>query len=166
MYGDTVESIIKTGGLVLGVVGLAECLKVLTGKYHAESNEINEFGIKIINEIKNLVDEFSEKYNINFSIAGAEDSNGEFIEKDKILYGIIKDVTDKDSYTAGCNIPIDYKCSLEHRAEVESPYHEMCKAGNVFKYVTNEKDAIQDVIDLMDKYNLGNLIICSKNTKR
>ena len=149
---DTVDNIIKHGTLSLGFLGLAECLIILTSKHHGESEEVNEFGLEIINELKNLVDEFSEKYNVNFALTSSEDLLGKIIEKDKMQYGIIKGITEDEHYTTGSDIPDWYECTIEHKAKIESQYHEMCRAGNIFNCSCDEKEK---VIALMDKYNLN-----------
>ncbi len=47
-----------------------------------------------------------------------------------------------------------------HKAEVEAPYHELTRGGHIF-YVeidgdaTHNPEAISDIVDLMDKYNIG-----------
>ena len=41
---------------------------------------------------------------------------------------------------------------IEHKAKIESQYHEMCRAGNIFNCSCDEKEK---VIALMDKYNLN-----------
>ncbi len=41
---DTIEEVIKHGTLTVGFIGLAECLKALTGKHHGESKRISDTG--------------------------------------------------------------------------------------------------------------------------
>jgi ribonucleoside-triphosphate reductase len=53
-----------------------------------------------------------------------------------------------------------YKCSPRHKAKVEAPYHELTRGGHIF-YVeidgdaTHNPEAISDIVDMMDKYNIG-----------
>ncbi len=51
--------------------------------------------------MKSKVEEFSNKYNLNFSLMGTEDKElaEEFIATDKAIYGTLKEITDKNIYT-------------------------------------------------------------------
>ena len=159
---DTVEEVIKHGTLSIGFIGLAECLIALTGKHHGESDEAQKLGIEIINEMWNLTKEFSEKYNLNYSIIAtpAEGLSGRFTKMDRKAYGTIPGITDREYYTNSNHVPVWYKCTAEHKAKIEAPYHEMCRAGHIF-YIeldgdaTHNPDTIKAVVDLMDKYNMG-----------
>ena len=73
---------------------------------------------------------------------------------------MIAGVTDKEYYTNSNHVPVYYHCSAKHKAEIEAPYHELTRGGHIF-YVeidgdaTNNPEAIMDVVDLMDKYDIG-----------
>ena len=47
-YDDEVGEVLKHGTLSMGFIGLAECLKSLTGKHHGESEESRKLGLEII----------------------------------------------------------------------------------------------------------------------
>lgn len=76
------------------------------------------------------------------------------------MFGIIPGVTDKDYYTNSNHVPVYYKCSAYHKAEVEAPYHEKTRGGHIF-YVeldgdaTHNIEAIMQVVDIIDKFNIG-----------
>ncbi len=157
-----IGDIIKHGTLAIGFIGLAECLIALTGKHHGESEESQKLGIKIITFMKDRTREFADKYNLNISLFAtpAEGLSGKFVKKDKEEFGIIKGVTDKDYYTNSNHVPVYYHCSPKHKAEIEAPYHALTLAGHIF-YVEIDGDAtkniqaIMDIVDLMDKNNIG-----------
>ncbi len=159
---DTIESVIKQGTLSIGFIGLAECLTVLLGKHHAESEEAQALGIEAITLMRDLCIEYANKYDLNFSVLAtpAEGLSGRFTRIDKKEFGIIKGVTDKDYYTNSNHVPVWYKCSAEHKAKIEAPYHNLTRAGHIF-YIELDGDAvknpytIQAIVDLMDKYNMG-----------
>ena len=159
---DTIESVINQGTLGIGFIGLAECLVALTGKHHGESEESQQLGLKIVTHMRDRANEFSERYQHNFSILAtpAEGLSGKFTKKDKRTFGIIKGVTDKDYYTNSNHVPVWYKCSPRHKAEVEAPYHDLTRGGHIF-YVeidgdaTHNPQAIADIVALIDKYNIG-----------
>lgn len=159
---DTIESVINQGTLGIGFIGLAECLVALTGKHHGECEESQKLGIKIVSYMRSKANEFSERYSHNFSVLAtpAEGLSGKFTKKDRKTFGVIPGVTDKDYYTNSNHVPVWYKCSPKHKAEVEAPYHELTRGGHIF-YVeidgdaTHNPQAIIDIVNLIDKNNIG-----------
>ncbi len=167
---DRVEGVINQGTLGIGFIGLAECLIALVGHHHGESDEAQQLGIKIVTYMRDRVNEFSERYQHNYSVLAtpAEGLAGKFTRRDRKDFGEIPGVTDKIYYTNSNHVPVYYKCSPKHKAEVEAPYHELTRGGHIF-YVeidgdaTHNPEAIANVVDLMDKYNMG---YCSVNHNR
>lgn len=159
---DTIEAVINQGTLGIGFIGLAECLIALVGSHHGESEEAQELGIKIVTYMRDAANRFSEKYQHNYSILAtpAEGLSGRFTKFDKKKFGIIPGITDKDYYTNSNHVPVYYHCSPRHKAEIEAPYHDLTRGGHIF-YVeidgdaTHNPEAIMDIVDLMDKYNIG-----------
>lgn len=168
--GQTIESVINQGTLGIGFIGLAECLVALIGKHHGESEEAQALGLKIVSHMRSRANDFSERFGHNFSILAtpAEGLSGKFTQKDRKSFGIIEGVTDKIYYTNSNHVPVYYHCSPRHKAEVEAPYHELTGGGHIF-YVeidgdaTHNPQAIADIVDLMDKNNIG---YCSVNHNR
>jgi anaerobic ribonucleoside-triphosphate reductase len=159
---DTIESVINQGTLGIGFIGLAECLVALTGKHHGESEESQMLGLKIVSHMRSRANEFSERYGHNYSILAtpAEGLAGRFTAMDRRSFGIIPGVTDRIFYTNSNHVPVYYRCSPRHKAKVEAPYHELTGGGHIF-YVeidgdaTHNPKAISDIVDLMDRYNIG-----------
>lgn len=160
--GDTIESVINQGTLGIGFIGLAECLVALTGKHHGEDADSQALGLRIVSHMRSRANEYSEKFQHNFSVLAtpAEGLSGKFTKADRKTFGVIPGVTDKVYYTNSNHIPVYYHCSPRHKAEVEAPYHELTRGGHIF-YVeidgdaTHNPEAISDIVDLMDKYNIG-----------
>ena len=167
---DTIESVINQGTLGIGFIGLAECLIALVGKHHGESEEAQKLGLKIVTYMRDRALSFSEQYQHNYSILAtpAEGLSGKFTKRDRKDFGEIHGVTDKAYYTNSNHVPVYYRCSPKHKAEVEAPYHDLTRGGHIF-YVeidgdaTHNPEAIANVVDLMDKYNIG---YCSVNHNR
>lgn len=159
---DTIESVIKHGTLSIGFIGLAEALTALTGKHHGESEESQALGIKAISLLSDLCQQYSDKHDLNYSVIGtpAEGLSGRFTRMDRKKYGNIVDVTDREYYTNSNHVPVWYKCTGEHKAQIEGPYHALATAGHIF-YIELDGDAthnpysVEAVVDLMDKYNMG-----------
>ena len=159
---ETIEKVINQGTLSIGFIGLAECLKALLGAHHGESDEAQQLGLRIVDYMRCRCNEFSEKYHHNFSLLAtpAEGLSGKFTKVDRKKFGVLEGITDRDYYTNSNHVPVYYKCSARHKAEVEAPYHEMTRAGHIF-YVemdgdaTHNPQAIMNVVDMMDHYNMG-----------
>ncbi len=159
---DTIESVINQGTLGIGFIGLAEALVALTGKHHGESEKAQELGVKIVTYMRDRANEFSDRYHHNYSVLAtpAEGLSGKFTKKDRKEFGVIPGVTDRDYYTNSNHVPVYYKCSARHKAEVEAPYHNLTRGGHIF-YVEIDGDAthnpqvIMSVVDMMDQLDMG-----------
>ena len=159
---DSVEPVLKHGTLGIGFIGLAECLTALIGKNHAESDEAQKLGLEIVGKLRELVGDYSDKYDLNYSVLAtpAEGLSGRFTKIDRRKYGTILGVTDREYYTNSNHVPVWIKCTAEQKAKIEAPYHELTRGGHIF-YIELDGDAtknpetIEAVVDLMDKYNMG-----------
>lgn len=159
---DQIREVIKHGTLGIGFIGLAECLIALTGHHHGESEEAQKLGLEIVTFMRDRAEGYKEKYGLNFSILAtpAEGLAGRFTKIDKKKFGIIEGITDKEYYTNSNHVPVYFKCSAKHKAEVEAPYHDLTRGGHIF-YVeldgdaTHNPESVMAVVDLMDKNNMG-----------
>ena len=167
---DTIEAVINHGTLGIGFIGLAETLIALIGKHHGESSEAQELGLRIVTFMRSKINKFCETYKHNYSVLAtpAEGLAGRFTRGDRKKFGIIPGVTDKDYYTNSNHVPVYYKCTPKHKAEIEGPYHALTGGGHIF-YVeidgdaTHNPEAIMSIVDLMDRYDIG---YCSVNHNR
>lgn len=159
---DTIEPVINQGTLGIGFIGLAEALIALTGHHHGESEASQQLGIRIISHMRDRANEFSERYQHNYSILAtpAEGLSGRFTKRDRRTFGEIAGITDKDYYTNSNHVPVYYHCSPRHKAKIEAPYHDLTRGGHIF-YVeidgdaTHNEEAIAQIVDLMDRHNIG-----------
>ena len=159
---DTIASVINQGTLGIGFIGLAECLVALVGKHHGEDEAAQQLGIRIVTYMRDRANEFSEKYQHNYSILAtpAEGLSGRFTKRDRKDFGLIPGITDRDYYTNSNHVPVYYHCTALHKAQVEAPYHDLTRGGHIF-YVeidgdaTHNPDAIMRIVDMMDAYNMG-----------
>ena len=167
---DTIESVIEQGTLGIGFIGLAECLVALTGKHHGEDADAQQLGLRIVTYMRDKANSYAAQYGHNYSVLAtpAEGLSGKFTIKDRKSFGVIPGVTDREYYTNSNHVPVYYKCSARHKAEVEAPYYDLTRGGHIF-YVEIDGDAtknpfaIMSVVDMMDYYNMG---YCSVNHNR
>ena len=159
---DEVREVLKHGTLTCGFIGLAECLKALTGKHHGESEESQRLGLEIVGYMRKKMNEASEKYGLNFSVIAtpAEGLSGRFVRIDKEKFGIIPEVTDRDYYTNSFHVPVYYNISAFDKIRIEAPYHNLTNGGHI-SYIeldgdpTENLDAFESVIRYMKEQGIG-----------
>lgn len=159
---DRLRKVWKHGSLSTGFIGLAECLKALTGEHHGESKASQKLGLEIIKFMRNRCDENSAKYNLNFTCLAtpAEGLSGRFTSIDKAIYGKIKGVTDREYYTNSFHVPVYYNISITDKIKTEAPYHELTNGGHISYIeldgdVASNVDAFEKVIRIMKEAGIG-----------
>ncbi len=161
-WEDKVEDIIKHGTLTVGFIGLAECLKALTGYHHGENEASQDLGIRIVKFMRDKLDETSDTYKLNFSLIAtpAEGLSGRFTRIDREQYGKISDITDKEYYTNSFHIPVGHKLSAFDKIRLEAPYHEFTNAGHI-TYVeldgnpSDNLEAFETIVRAMSEAGIG-----------
>lgn len=131
---DTVESMVKHGSLSVGFVGLAECLEVLFGRHHGESEYAQEVGLYIVRTIRQKTDEATEKYRLNIVTFAtpAESACYTLLKKARDEFGIVEGVTDKEYFTNSTHLPVSFECDMKKKIDIEAPYHLLCNGGHIF----------------------------------
>ncbi len=159
---DRLRKVWKHGSLSTGFIGLAECLKALTGKHHGESEESEKLGLEIITFMRKRCDEYAKKYNLNFTCLAtpAEGLSGRFTAIDKAIYGKIKGVTDREYYTNSFHVPVYYNISITKKIEKEAPFHNLTNGGHI-SYIELDGDtasnveAFEKIIRIMKENGIG-----------
>ena len=159
---DRLRKVLKHGTLSIGFIGLAECLKALIGEHHGESEKAQQLGLEIIGFIRRKCDEYSEKYNLNFTCLAtpAEGLSGRFTAMDKAIYGKIKGVTDRNYYTNSFHIPVYFPITIKKKITLEAPYHALTNAGHI-SYIELDGDtsenveAFEKVVRIMKEAGIG-----------
>ena len=112
--------------------------------------------------MRKVCDEYTEKYNLNFTLLAtpAEGLSGRFTNIDKAIYGSIKGVTDRLYYTNSFHVPVYYNITIANKIKIEAPYHELTNAGHI-SYIELDGDpsenleAFEKVVRLMKENNMG-----------
>ncbi|MEN6412286.1 MAG: anaerobic ribonucleoside triphosphate reductase [Veillonellales bacterium] len=159
---DEIREVLKHGTLTVGFIGLAECLKALTGRHHGESEQSQLLGLEIIGHMRKKIDEATQKYKLNFSLLAtpAEGLSGRFVEIDQERFGKIPGVTDREYYTNSFHIPVYYPISAYDKIRLEAPYHKFTNGGHI-TYVELDGDpdknleAFESVIRCMKECGVG-----------
>lgn len=161
-WDDEVREVLKHGTLSIGFIGLAECLKALTGKHHGESVESQNLGLEIVGLMRKRMDEATQKYMLNFTLIGtpAEGTAGRFVKIDRTTFGSIEGVTDREYYTNSFHIPVYHQMNAFDKIRLEAPYHELTNAGHI-TYVEldgdplNNLEAFEKVVRTMKEAGVG-----------
>lgn len=154
---DKIRKVIKQSSMGIGFLGLEECLIALTGYTRTQNKQTKKLGLKIIDFMRNKVNEYSNKYNLNFVLIGVDDKkvSEEFMALDKAIYGKLEKVTDKEFYTESFYIPEGEK--LEEKIEIEAPYHELTNGGHIINLRLKEKspEAVETILKGLKEKNVG-----------
>lgn len=161
-WEDEIREVLKHGTLSMGFIGLAECLKALTGSHHGESEEAQNLGLEIIGYMRRRMDDASKKYGMNFTLIAtpAEGTSGKFVKHDLQMFGKIEGVTDREYYTNSFHVPVYYGIGAFDKIRIEAPYHELTNAGHI-TYVeldgdpTQNLEAFEKIIRVMKEANVG-----------
>ena len=159
---DSIADVLMHGTLSVGFIGLAECLKVLVGQHHGESEESQRIGLQIISRMRQRMDEESQRTGLNFTLLAtpAEGLSGRFVNMDKKKYGVIEGVTDRDYYTNSFHVPVYFPIKAHRKITLEAPYHALANAGHI-SYVELDGDtsrnlqAFEAIIRFMKESGIG-----------
>lgn len=159
---DNLHKVLKHGSLAFGFIGLAECLKALTGKHHAESETSQKLGLEIVKYMREKADAYSIEHKLNFSLIAtpAEGLSGRFVAIDRSIFGTYKDITDRTFYTNSFHVPVYYDISIQDKLKIEAPYHELTNGGHI-SYVELDGDtsqnleAFEEVVRMMHDAQIG-----------
>lgn len=139
----TIEQAIKNGSSAIGYIGIYEACLALLGKVYGVDEEATKFGYSIVKHIREYTDAVKKETHMNWTTFAtpAENVCGRFAQLDKKRFG--EDATlhvpadelwGKGYYTNSHMMPFDVKTTLQHKLEVESPFHELTNGGHIFYY--------------------------------
>ena len=156
--GKDIRSALKHGTLVIGQLGLAECLQLLIGTDHT-SLEGMELAKKIESFFKIHCAEFKEKYKLNFGVyyTPAENLCYTALKKFREKYGIIPNVSDREFFTNSMHVPVWKEMSPFEKIDIESQLTGYSSAGCITYVeldsgVKNNLEALETLVNYaMDK---------------
>ena len=148
---DKVRRILKQGAMEIKFTGLNECVTALTGIVDFDSDNAKKLALKIVNTMKEKTEEYQKKYSFNFFLAGNENEeiDKEFLELDRVVFGKIKNVTDKKSYSPSFEI-LD-NIDINKKIKLESEFHELTCGGHRFIIKKDSKMTTNDLLKLINQ---------------
>ena len=147
---EGIRSALKHGTIVIGQLGLAECLQVLIGKDHT-TPEGMELAKKIEQLFKDRCAFFKQEYKLNFGVyyTPAENLCYTAMKKFKAKYGEIPNVSDHEYFTNSMHVPVWHKMSPFDKIDIESQLTGYSSAGCI-TYVELDASA-QHNIDALEQ---------------
>ena len=155
---EGIRSALKHGTIVIGQLGLAECLQILIGCDHT-----TEEGMKLAKRIEQLFKdrcaEFKQEYKLNFGVyyTPAENLCYTAMNRFKEDFGEIPNVSDRDYFTNSMHVPVWKEISPFDKIDIESELTGYSSAGCI-TYVELEGavlknlDALEQIVNYaMDK---------------
>lgn len=181
---DTIAEVMKQSTLSIGYVGLAETVKVLTGKTYGIDHEVDEFAVSIIKHMRDFTDAVQRETHFNWStfatpaeaVAGRfanidknrfatevtdEEGKKTLVAKDKRLADVdLHRLFGKGYYTNSHMMDFSLETTLENKIAVEAPFHKLTNAGHIFYFKVNgdpskNPAAVKKCIDAMYDGDLG-----------
>lgn len=147
---EGIRSALKHGTIVIGQLGLAECLQILIGCDHTEKKGM-ELAKKIEALFKKRCAEFKQEYKLNFGVyyTPAENLCYTAMKKFKAKYGEIPNVSDREFFTNSMHVPVWKNVDAFEKIDIESQLTGYSSAGCI-TYV--ELDAsVKHNIDALEK---------------
>ena len=156
--GETVESAMKHGTLVIGQLGLAETLQLLLSCDHRDPKGM-EFAKRIEQLFKDRCAEFKKQYSLNFGVyyTPAENLCFTAMTKFKEKYGVIPNVSDRKFFTNSIHVPVWAKINPFEKIDIESQLTGYSSAGCITycemdSSAKNNIDALEQLVNYaMDK---------------
>ncbi|MNC46737.1 Anaerobic ribonucleoside-triphosphate reductase [compost metagenome] len=83
--------------------------------------------------MRNYCDTQSERHNLNITLFAtpAEGLSGKFTKRDRVTYGTVPGVVDREYYTNSFHIPVYYSLSAAQKIKLEARFHDLCNAGAI-----------------------------------
>ena len=127
---EGIRSALKHGTVVIGQLGLAECLQILIGCDHT-----TEEGMKLAKRIEQLFKdrcaEFKQTYKLNFGVyyTPAENLCYTAMKKFKEDFGELPNISDRDYFTNSMHVPVWKEISPFDKIDIESELTGYSSAG-------------------------------------
>ena len=127
---EGIRSALKHGTIVIGQLGLAECLQILIGCDHT-----TEEGMKLAKRIEQLFKdrcaEFKQAYKLNFGVyyTPAENLCYTAMKRFKEDFGELPNISDRDYFTNSMHVPVWKEISPFDKIDIESELTGYSSAG-------------------------------------
>ena len=166
---EGIRSALKHGTLVIGQLGLAECLQILIGCDHTDPKGMT-LAKRIEQLFKDRCAEFKRDYHLNFGVyyTPAENLCYTALKKFRDQYGVIENVSDKDFFTNSMHVPVWKKVSPFEKIDIESQLTGYSSAGCITYVeldtsVIHNTKALQQIVDYAMDHDIPYFAINTPN---
>lgn len=153
-----------------GYAGLYECVKYMTGESHS-SGKGYEFGIKIMQRMHDLCEQWKKEDNIGWGVYGTpiESTTYKFAKALKKRFGddvfVRIDGNDRNYITNSYHVNVREKINPFDKLSIESKYQALSSGGAVsYIEAVNLEDNIKAVLEVI-KFMYENIMYAEINTK-
>lgn len=142
---EGIRSALKHGTLVIGQLGLAECLNILIGKDHT-TPEGMELAKRIEQLFKDRCAQFKQEEHLNFGVyyTPAENLCYTAMKRFKDKWGVIENVSDHEYFTNSMHVPVWHNMGPFDKIDIESELTGYSSAGCI-TYVELDTSAIKNI---------------------
>lgn len=147
------EDICRQGTYSIGFIGVAETVEIL-GNMSLCSADGMRMAERILNAMRNAVNEFSNETGLNFALLASpgEGISGRFAAEDSKRF---PEATcwRKGFYTNSFHVPVDSGVSIARKLVVEGPFHRFANGGSISYVELREApvanaQAVSDIVSL------------------
>ncbi|EQC2591808.1 anaerobic ribonucleoside-triphosphate reductase [Vibrio cholerae] len=154
---DSIADIFKHGraSISLGYIGVHETIMALFGqqKHVYDDVQLREEAVKIIQHLRNAVEQWKKETGYTFSLYGTPSENlcSRFCRIDAKQFGVVEGVTDKGYYTNSFHLDVQKKVNPYDKIDFEMPYPEISSGGFIcygeFPNMQRNVEALENVWD-------------------
>lgn len=141
-YGQKIRKVIKNGNLLIGIVGLKECVSFLEKEEEKQVDLLKNI-LKFLNK---KCQKFREKTKLNFYISEPylNIASRELMILDKAIYGIRKEIKNKLNYDSVFNLP-GLKDNYNSIGEIQK----LIVGGSIYEIKLNKNISINKLEELI-----------------
>ena len=126
---ETIDKLLIDGysTISLGYAGLYECVKYMTGESHTKEGFSKEFGLKVMQKLKEKCKEWTTEEKIDNSVNGTpiEATTYKFAKCLKNRFGEIDGITDRDYITNSYHVPVFEEIDAFEKLSLESDFQKL-----------------------------------------
>ena len=149
-YGQKIRKIIKKGVLNLELAGLSECVLNLESDLKKQKELLSE----IIGYVNCKCQKYTSETKMNFIVSETSKHRPlkKLMELDKSIYGIRKNITDKEHYSR-IDSMFDFKNTLEDDLSYIGKYQKLLTGGNLVKVTLPKSVKTKEILNLINLAN-------------
>ena len=145
-----IRKVIKNGALLIGIVGLKECVLSLTSDVSKQFKLITE----ILEFLNKKCNEFENDTKLNFYIFEPYETlvRREFMALDKAIYGINKNVTEENKYDLVSNL-----LAIKNDYKKQAQLQKLFIGGNLLEINLPANSSLKKVLELLNDLIVSDL---------